>query len=123
MKEAKEGEYTAIRACYYSDGNFRHKYFSVGEKLPEGWIPGANECTHFAKTVDAKKIIKTGTANNKANTAGDDARSTDEIRDALGVFMKTVPQTWKRKKMWGELVKRESAVSKDAVTSPKEKKE
>lgn len=121
MKVAKEGEYTAIRACYYSDGAFRHKYFSVGEKLPEGWIPNANGCTHFSPTIDAKKLIKSGEANQKALTAGDDKRSTEEIRDELNKFMKTVPQSWTRKKMWGELMKREKAIVKDAQTNPKEK--
>lgn len=121
MKVAEEGEYTAIRACYYSDGVFRHKYFSVGDKLPEGWIPDANGCTHFAKTVVAKKIIKAGTADQKALTSGDDKRSTLEIRELLNKFMK-VPQSWTRKKMWGELVNRENAVAKDAQTNPKEKK-
>jgi len=116
---AEEGEYTAIRSCYYSDGNFKHKYYKAGELLLEGWIPDANGCTHFALTVEAKKIIRTGTANLKATTAGDDKRSTDAIRTALEAFMKSVPKTWKRKKMWGELKKRESAVAKDAVTSPK----
>ena len=121
MTEAKEGEYTAIRACYYSDGVFRHKHFAAGEVLPEGWIPDANECTHFAPTMDAKKIIKSGTANQKANTAGDDTRSTKEIREKLTEFMK-VPVSWARKKMWGELTKRESAVAKDAQTNPKKEK-
>ena len=121
MEAAREDEYTAIRACYYSDGVFKHKYFSVGDKLPEGWIPDANGCTHFAKSVDAKKIIKAGTADQKALTAGDDKRSTEKIRDLLNKFMK-VPASWSRKKIWGELVKRENAVAKDAQTNPKEKK-
>ena len=119
MEAAKEGEYTAIRNCYYSDGVYRHKYFRAGEQLPEGWLPGANGCKHFAATTDAKKIIRSGTANRMANTAGDDKRSTEEIRTALNAYMKIVPKTWKRRKMWGELVKRESAVAKDAATSPK----
>ncbi len=122
-KPAEEGEYTAIRACYYSDGVYRHKYFTEGEVLPEGWIPDANGCTHFKRTAEAKKIIKTGTATQKANTAGDDKRSTKDIRAALQKFMKTpVPLKWKRKEMWGKLVERENAEAKDAVTSPKEKK-
>lgn len=111
--------YTAIRDCYYSDGEHKHRFFNAGQKLPEGWVHDANKCKHFAPTADAKKIIKAGTANQKALTAGDDPRSTDEIREALKGFMKPVPQTWQRKKLWGELKKREMAVSKDAVTSPK----
>lgn len=121
MTLAKEGEYTAIRDCYYSDGVYKHKFYKVGEFLLSGWIPDANGCTHFARTVDAKKIIRAGTAEQKALTSGDDNRSTEEIRNLLTEFMK-VPMSWTRKKMWGELVKRETAVAKDAQTNPKEKK-
>ena len=122
MKAAKEGEYTAIRACYYSDGVFRHKYFDAGEALPEGWIPDANKCTHFVPTVEAKKIIKSGQDDRRAMTAGDDARSTDQIKIDLEVLRKSkVPPSWQRKKMWGELNKLEIALAKDVQTNPKEK--
>lgn len=120
MEVAKAGEYVAIRACYYSDGVYRHKYFNIGEELPEGWIHNANGCTHFAPIADAKKIIKSGQSLQKATTAGDDKRSTKEMREALEEFMK-VPPSWKRKKIWGELIRREIAVAKDAQTNPKEK--
>jgi len=110
------GEYTAIRDCYYSDGNHKHRYFKMGQKLPEGWVHDANKCTHFAPTKDAKKIIKTGQQPTRALTSGDDKRSTAEIRAELNKFMKTVPQSWKRKRMWSELIKRENSVKKDAGT-------
>ena len=112
-------EYTAIKDCYYSDGNHKHRYFKMGQKLPEGWLHDANGCTHFALTKDAKKIIKTGQQPTRALTSGDDKRSTDVIRAALGKCMKTVPQSWKRKKLWAELIKRESAANKDAGTKEK----
>jgi len=121
MTVAKEGECVAIRACYYSDGVYRHKYFTVGEKLPEGWIPDANGCTHFKLATEAKKIIKSGQDDRRAITAGDDKRSTDDLRTALKAFM-TVPASWKRRKVWGELNKRETAESKDAQTNPKKEK-
>ena len=118
-----DGEYTAIRACYYSDGNFMHKYFSVGEELPEGWIPDANGCTHFALAHDAKKIIKSGSAVRRASTAGDDKRSTKDMILALDMLRKTkTPSSWRRKKIWGELNRLESAVAKDAQTNPKKEK-
>ena len=115
-------EYTAIRDCYYSDGVYKHKYFKCGEKLPEGWIHDANGCTHFAPTRDAKKIIKSGIANRIANTAGDDKRSTEDLRAALDSLRKSkTPPSWQRRKIWGELMKLENAVAKDAQTNPKEK--
>ena len=116
-------EYVAIRACYYSDGVYAHKYFEVGEKLPEGWKPDANGCTHFAPTAEAKKIIKLGSVEKRAITAGDDKRSTDQIRIALDALRKTkAPPSWKRKKMWGELNKLETSLAKDAQTNPKQEK-
>lgn len=121
MTTAKEGEYVAIRACYYSDGVYRHKYFNVGEALPEGWMPDANECAHFKLATEAKRIIKSGQDDRRAITAGDDKRSTDDLRKALESFMK-VPASWKRKRIWGKLNKREVAESKDAQTSPKKEK-
>ena len=121
MTVAKEGEYTAIRACYYSDGVFRHKYFSAGEKLPEGWIHNANGCTHFAPTAEAKKIIKSGQDTRRAITAGDDKRSTNDLRAALDVLRKTkTPISWARKKIWGDLNRLETAMAKDGQTNPKE---
>jgi hypothetical protein len=114
--------YAAIRACYYSDGVFRHKYFGVGELLPEGWKHDANGCTHFAPVSDAKKIIRSGKHTQRAMTAGDDERSTDQIRIDLEALMKKkVPPSWNRRKMWGELNKLETAMAKDAQTNPKEK--
>lgn len=122
MATAKEGEYAAIRACYYSDGVFRHKYFKGGESLPEGWIPDANECTHFAPTTEAKKIIKSGRDSRRAITAGDDKRSTNELRAALDVLRKSkTPISWLRKKVWSELNRLETAMAKDGQTNPKEK--
>ncbi|RLB89355.1 MAG: hypothetical protein DRH26_11750 [Deltaproteobacteria bacterium] len=115
-------EYVAIRNCYYSDGVFAHKYFHVGEKLPEGWKHDANGCTHFAPAAEAKKIIKSGSAEKRAMTAGDDKRSTEQLRTDLRKFMKVVPHTWRRKKVWSELMKRETAESKDAATNPKQEK-
>ena len=117
-------EYTAIRDCYYSDGQHKHRFFKAGQKLPEGWLHDANECTHFRPTMEAKQIIKTGAAEQKALTAGDDPRGTKELRSALRKFMNSpVPQTWSRKKVWSKLRERENAVARDAVTNPsKEKK-
>ena len=112
--------YMAIRACYYSDGVYAHKYFKEGEMLPEEWKPNENGCTHFAPVNEAKKIIKTGSAKKRALTAGDDVRSTDELKAELKKYLKLIPRTWKRKKIWSELIKKENAVAQDAQTASKQ---
>jgi len=46
MTLAKEGEYTAIRDCYYSDGVYRHKF--IRKWLEFAWDRGDKTCLELS---------------------------------------------------------------------------
>lgn len=105
--------YFCIKEC-----NTYNKRFRAGDQFPTNWIEsGYLPNHHFKQFRDNKECmnyIKAESSTRPIQCAGDDPRSTNELKAALGKFM-NVSEKWTRKEIWNKLNERETA---DARTMP-----
>jgi hypothetical protein len=96
-----------------------NKHFLVGDGFPEEWLRnGYTPNQHFAKAAIAYDEIERVKQERAMYGHGDDARSTKELRELLGEYIKTIPQDWTRKKIWLELRRHEAASAMDDSPGP-----
>jgi hypothetical protein len=92
-----------------------NKRFKQGDEFPEKWIQeGYLPNMYFLPEGDAKAAIEASKFNRPVQCAGDDPRSTKELKTELMKHMKSFPEKWGRKEIWLELNKHENAKGKTA---------
>lgn len=95
-----------------------NKRFKKGDEFPEKWLlEGYLPNNHFAPEEEAKRMISASETNRPVQCAGDDPRSTKDIKSALLRYMKSVPEKWSRKELWNELRRHEMADAKTEQSS------
>ena len=100
----------AVKECYVYN-----KRFKQGDEFPEKWLAeGYLPNQHFAPASEAKTLIDFNREHRPIQCAGDDPRSTKELKAELLKFVKSFPEKWGRKEIWIDLQKHENAKAKTA---------
>ena len=106
-------DYYCIKEC-----NTYNKRFKVGDMFPAKWIAeGYLPNHHFSKFDGPKEALsfaKERNANRPIQCAGDDPRSTKDLKAELQKHVKSFPEKWGRKEIWLELNRHENAKGKTA---------
>ncbi len=109
-------DYFCTEECFHVG-----KRFKVGDLFPPEWIErGTKEIQpnkHFRQMTSeqAKQIAKMQHEELKRKapqSAGEDRRSTIELKTALQKHIKQVPESWSRKQIWLKLFEYEQAAAK-----------
>jgi len=99
-----------IKECFVYN-----KRFKQGDEFPEQWVKeGYLPNMHFLPEGEAEAAIVESKLNRPVQCAGDDPRSTKDLKAELMKHMKSFPEKWGRKEIWLELHKHESAKAKTA---------
>lgn len=110
-------EYVCIKECFVYN-----KRFKKGAKFPETWLKeGYLPNQFFLPEDEAKEYIREHDGHRPVQCAGDDPRSTEEIKKTLFKFMKSFPEKWGRKEMWSALRKYEQGEAQTGDTKDKGK--
>lgn len=114
---AKKEKYIAVREVYTYN-----KRFKQGDEFPVDWLKeGYLPNHHFMPEDEAKEFMRDSTANKPIQCAGDDPRSTKELKEALLKYT-NVLEKWGRKEIWTQLHRFESGEAKTLQPSEKAKK-
>ncbi len=119
MLKTENATFTCIRDCFY-----QNKLFKQGEPFPENWLKaGVPVGKHFAKSVEAHEIIRTGTLKTHVTCHGDDPRSNVELRKILiaaGHDSQDVTN-WERRDLWEAVIGLEKNAATPKKSTGKEK--
>lgn len=106
-------DYYCKTQCFHAN-----KRFKVGDMFPPDWVAnGVKPNHHFMRMTSeqAKQIAKMQQEELKRKapqSAGEDRRSTIELKTALQKHIKQVPENWSRKQIWLKLFEYEQAAAK-----------
>jgi hypothetical protein len=98
-------EWVCFRECFHLN-----KLFKPGEKFPHEWIEnGYKPNKHFCSPAEYADMRDTEKKTRYQFCAGDDQRSTEELKAALKKYMPDINPKWSRKEIWMALHDREHA--------------
>lgn len=110
-------DYYCTETCFHAN-----KRFKTGDIFPPHWVVnGVQPNRHFKQMTpeEAKQIAKMAHEELKKKapqSAGEDKRSTSELKDALmkSGALKSIPESWSRKIIWQKLYEIEHLKAKSA---------